>query len=288
MAQTGIAIGIDFGQLTTGLSAIMGMGQGMTNQKSLSDAIDRMARQSSREFGRIADKAGAAGKIAHVYEYGHEGSITGRLWHMNWQRSGNGTVGNVLFRKATIPTSVGAGIDPRLAAAASSAGRRIAGHYFPDKAEHLEDTQTLISEAGRQEYTTRTGGDVERPKVLVYIDRGGNVRFAKRRRRSNEFYNKFQEVFGSYWVGVMASQAQPKVQRAFTATAQYGAAEVNRSIRVVAGASLPRIPPGMSGVFATDRGRPFTGVRLRQTEVSRVQKLVEKRLSRELSNQWRK
>lgn len=283
----GIAIGIEFGQLSTGLSAILGMGRGLTAQKGINRAMGSMARQSAVEFGRVADAAGAAGEIAHVYEYGQEGTIGGRLWSLTFAGRAGDTVGNISFRAAELPTSVGAGIDERLASAASAAGRTIAGHYFPDKANHLETTQVLVSEAGRQEHTTRVGGDVERPRVLVYIDRNGDVRFAKRRRRENEFYKKFEALFTTYWAEQMVVQAKPKVHQGFKNAANFGAGRTNASIRRMAGIR-PRIPAGLSGVFATDRGKPYTGIRLRQNEVSSMQKQVEKQLTKELVNQWRR
>lgn len=279
----GIAIGIDFGQLTTGLSAIMGIGRGLAHQKTLDNAVLQMARTAEKGFGAYADQAGAAGTIAHVYEYGQEGQPGGRLWDIKWSHGTKGSTGNVFFKRAEIPTSEAAGIDPRLVASARAAGRTLAGHFFPEKASHLEDTKTLISEAGKQEHTTRVGGDNPNPRALVYIDASGEVRFAKRRRRENEFYQKFHAVFASYWVGSVQSKMEPKVRRAFVETATYGAGVANKSIRAAAGASIPRIPPGMSGVFATDRGRPYAGVRLRQADITRVEESVKKRLLRELS-----
>jgi hypothetical protein len=285
--QPGIAIGIDFGEITTGLSGILGMAKGITEQRRIGRASTRIVTVSEAEFGAFADAAGASGEIAHVYEYGQEGKPSGRLWHIAWQRRGGDMVGNITFKQARRPTQVGSGIDPALARHAAASKRTLAQHVFPNKAAHLEETKTLVSQAGVQEHTRRVGGDVSRPSVLVYIDRGGNVRFAKRRRRANEFYGKFREVFMRYWMTQFEAKGAPRVVRSFTNTVGYGGGVVSTSIRNARVMSRPRIPRGMAGVFVTDKGRPFGGLRVNEMEASRVEKQVSNRMEKELTGQWR-
>ena len=284
--QPGIAIGIDFGELTTGLGSILGVGKGIASPKHLGRAMRRIALHSGEEFGRHVDQNS---EVAHVYEYGQEGSPSGRLWKLNWQQRKGDMIGNISFRTARQPTKVGAGIDERVVDAAAAKGRKIAQHEFPEKASHLETTKMLVSVAGVQKHTTRVSstGDVPRPRMLVFVE-NGQVTFRRRRTEKNEFFGKFQEVFRNYWIASIEAQAKPRVTRAFRTTMTYSAGRVNRRVRAARGMSIPRIPAGQAGVFVTDRGRPFAGYRMRQTDVSRVEKAVAEKLRKDLITQWQR
>lgn len=276
-------MGIDFGELTTGLGAILGAGRGIASNKHLGKAVSEITRNAEREFGKIVDTSDAA----HVYEYGMEGNPAGRLWSINWLRRQGDMVGNIHFRTARRPTQIGAGIDERLASSAAAAGRSLAQHLFPDKAAHLESTKTLVSVAGVQKHTRRIGGDVPQPQSLVFVDERGDVKFRKVQRRENEFHNKFQAIFTAYWAGTLEGQGSKRVNTAFKKTMEYSMTQINRRVHAAGMMSKPRIPVGMSGVYVTDRGRPFGGHRIRQADVSRVEERVAERLRKELVSQWR-
>ena len=282
---TGMAIGIDYGEITTGLAACLGMAKGMGDQTRLDMAMASITNSMTRDFGRRVDALGAEGTVAHVYEYKAEGNPAGRLWDIYWTQRGRGSrIGSVFFR----PAHVNPPIPEEIKSSAAASGRTLARHEFTDKANHLENTRILVSVAGQQRHTRRIGGDVSNPRSLVFIDSTGRMRFATRHVRKNEFYGKFRKVFASYWVTQVNHGMKGKVARGYNQTAKYGRGRVLREINRARAASTPRVTPGMSGIYVRDMNRPFVGIRVRQADVDRVARPVGDRLRRELVRQWQR
>jgi hypothetical protein len=279
----GMAMGIDFGEITTGLSGIMGIGKGLAGQKNMRRATKKMAQLSTHEFGIFADKAAAAGEVSHMYEYGQP-NASGRLWYLTWNQQGVGRTGHLMTRPSKVPTR----IDPVISASAAAAGRQVAQHLFPSKAIHMETRKTLFAVAGVQQYTTRVGaGASQVPRSLVYVDKNGNVKFARSRRWENQFYGKFTALFIKYWMDELERKSSKRMQSAFIATVKRGSQHVNAGVRTARMMSTPRITPGMRGLVLTDRGRPYAGIRLRENEVNRIANKVGKKLEKEMVSKWR-
>lgn len=281
-----MAISIEFGQLTSGLSGILGVGQGMASDKYLSGAFHNLSRKMDREFGAAADAAASEGTIAHVYEYsptpsGIDPTPAGRLWELTWHKRRGDIVGNIIFKQSRAPSTP----DPALQAEAQAAGKSVSSHLFPNKAAHLETTQKLVAEAGIQRETTRLDGGPP-PDVLVYLGRDGEPRFANRLVRDNEFFGKFATFFTSYWISKLENQGKVRMQRGMSRVAGYGAGEVRKLVRKTSVFRPRPLPPGAFGVIATDKGLPYRGIRLSEKDIKIVEKKVGRFMIEELGKVW--
>lgn len=287
--QTGMAIGIEFGEISTGVSAMLGVAQGMMKQEVLNDVFRQIGPKMEQRFGANADVAGARGDIAHVYEYnmtGHgvDASRAGRLWDIVWKTDGGGTVGYIDFKESTVESKP----DPALVSQveAESGGKaEMATHKFRDKAKHLETTKTLISRAGIQRHTERQGGSPN-PRMLVFLGSDGKAKFAKRHQRSNQFYNRFRDFFIGWWTQQMENNVEPKVKGGTLRTVHLASRDVNVLIRK-ASMSVVRMPPMRStGVFPMDHGKPYTGIRIRATDVKAMENKVIPKFKKEMLRSW--
>lgn len=277
---------IDFGQVTTGLSAVLGAGMGVTDQKILDRAVAKVMRVSGEQFAKYTDTVGES-EVPHVYEYksawtGQEvnASPAGRLWTMRQTKIPGGMS---LYIDLSKRSTIFAGPDPRLLAVAP----QMASHRFPTKASHLESTQHLSATPGIQRFTKRSkepsspGG----PRVLVYL-KDGQVRFSSRTVRwENKFYGRFEQHFREYWHTTMTAKSV-KNMAGFTRKMQ---PVVGGSIvSPVAAIRLSTIPvralPGR--ITLLDTGRMYTGLRMKQGVVRSVKAKVGKRMERELVRAW--
>jgi len=70
-------------------------------------------------------------------------------------------------------------------------------------------------------------------------------------------------------------------------TAKFGGLRINHAIKRASMKSRPRPAVGMVGVRVTDRGRPYTGVRIREGEAKNMSRVIGKHMQREVSKGWR-
>lgn len=288
--RSGMAIGIEFGELSTGLSALLGAAQGIMDQDVLDETFLEVGKRMTRDFGRKADAAGAEGAIAHVYEYntssyGVNASPVGRLWKIVWSKTGSSPTGSVVFRDSNVDSRP----DPKLVSqveAESGGSADMARHSFRDKAKHLETTKTLVSRAGIQRHTRRVGGTAN-PRMLVFLGRDGKPKFAKRYTRTNRFHNKFREFFMTYWMTQFEQSVEPKVKTGTHMVVREASGDVNRLVRK-ASLSVVRMPPlSFTGVYAMDHGKPYRGFRIRQSDVKAIKNKVKPKFKKEMLRRWR-
>lgn len=282
MQQNQLAINIDMAQLTTGLSAIMGIGRGIATDRHTTEALRGLLRSARSDFELYADRN--AGQVAHVYEYGRLGNPEGRLFYWSTMPSQRYAESRVMFRKAKIPTSRGHGIDPRIYDSAVRAGKRVSSHTFPDKARHLEQNKRLVSTAGVRNFTKRL--DPNEPRTTVYME-GGRVKFGKTNVRENKFYRRFEGLFIQYWMTIAPSRTSTQLEHGLRRTMMYSSQQANRRIRAASMLSARQATPQVMRVQITDGGRPFTGVFLRERDIKMMEDRVSKHFRKELTKEWR-
>jgi hypothetical protein len=283
--RPGIAINMDFGEINAGLSAVLGMAEGLTKQTQLSKSVLVMTEKSIGDFGRIADGRGDD-ELAHVYRHGVEPSPTSRLWRLTWNKNQRG--GDAIISFIPDHTII---YDEDLMDDAAAHGRKMAGHRFIGglRSEHFEYTETLISVPGVQNFTIRVGGDVAVPKTLVKRGLDGRVFFPVKWERNNPHYMKFTDLFNQYWHTEFEQRAVPKVEQAFSSTVAFGTKEVNKAVKLARSAGMVARPPkGISGIFMTDMGKPSRGITVSPTRGKAVSKRVQNRFGKEIENQWRR
>jgi len=281
MRQNQLAINIDMAQLTTGLSAIMGIGEGFAKEKHMIRALRGTMRNATDNFSIYAD--GNASQVAHVYEYGRVGDSDGRLFRWDRVVSKRYIQSNIRFIDAKVPTSRGEGIDPRIYDSAIRAGTRVSSHYFPKKAIHLEQNRRLTAIVGVRQFTERV--DSTEPKTTVYME-GGRVRFGKSNVRVNTFYQRFEGLFTSYWRTIAPERTSTQVYMGLKRTMDYSASKANRRIRAASMLSARQAAPQVMRVQITDGGKPFTGVFLRQRDIKMMETRTKNRLKKELKRGW--
>lgn len=272
---------IDFGEITAALSAAYGAGQGWTDNKALQRMAERVGIVSTEKFGAYADSI-AQSTLPHVYEYRGESSgqqivdtPAGRLFEFHPKKIPGGISSFVQFKQSRVP----GGPSEVLRAAFP----KMSGHYFPDKAEHLETTPTLRAEAGVQEFTERTRPG--QPRALIF-ERNGQIFFRKWRVWQNEFYGRFDMAFRVYFTNTFITSSDQRMQAFAARLTPYIHSVVARSALKARAGSIPRhVLPGM--IRMTDSGRPFVGIRIKPTIAKNAKQQVQKQLEKEMLTAWR-
>lgn len=286
MTSQGIGFAIDFGEVTAAMSAALGAGMGITDQKMLSRAIESILIREGAKFGEYTDSVGES-QLPHVYEYksawsGQDvnASRSGRLWNMNFSKA---PAGMSMVIDLSTKSTVFAQPDPELLAAAPG----MASHRFPTKAEHLESNKVLRATPGVQRFTERDreprtpGG----PKVLVFLE-GGQVKFRSRQRTwENEFAGRFEKHFQAYWQLHMVDTSKQNMRKLGPNVSPNISREIVRAgLSARAGAMSSRVMTGR--ILMLDSGRPFTGIRQKPAIVNKTKATVSKRFEKELVRAW--
>jgi len=271
---------IDFGEITTGLSAVYGVSKGFTDNKMLRETVEKVAVKSMVLFGASAD-AVAETQIPHFYEYRGESegqevqnTISGRLWRWHLRKDPSGAAIEMDTRQSRVPGGPSQTLLDEFP--------NMSGHYFADKAAHLENEPTLSARAGVQQHTERTKEGT--PRVLIFEERG-RVFFRKRRVWRNEFYGKFEEHFRYYFGERFLATADQRAQSALRTIRPAIVKSVSQPIAAVRIASIPKMPrPYM--ITLLDVGRPYTGIRMKQGVQRRAEKSVEQAVRKGLVRAW--
>lgn len=275
---------IDFGEITAAISAAYGAGKGFTDKKVLKQAAADGTVFATQQFSLWADSI-AESQIPHFYEYQGESSGQridaspgGRLFEFRYNRLPSGLSAYVKTRQAKNP----GGPSDTLREAFPG----LSGHYFPDKAEHLETTPQLEAVAGVRRYTRRTKAAAPgQPKSLIF-ERRGEIVFRKRRVWKNEFYGRFEIAFRTYFAQKFITSADTRMQGVAMRLDRTIAGTVAKAAFSARAASMAR-PPIAGMIVMTDAGRPFMGIRVKQTIAKPAEQVVQKHLKKELKNAWR-
>jgi hypothetical protein len=268
-----IQLGIEYGQVSAGLSAALGVARGYTDYRHLQKVVTEVFTQAEGLFGAEADRRSA--EFPHMFEWGGtvDEILTGRpnrLWYWVPVHTGRDLV-------ATLETKQAQNAGYASTELQSQAGGELSPHLFPDKAAHMETNPVLSARAGVQKFTERLHGG--QPRTLVYLDNSGQIKYGQYRRWRNEFYGKFEQFFEQYFAGQVQIAAEKIIFDAVERSQPTASSEVQKA--VASATARPRIRPG-AAVTITDEGKPARGIRIKESIANRVAKKVGAKFVREL------